>query len=532
MKPTARPGEEGGLRRPSAGGSAVTRHRAEWGAGLAAVLGCLAATAVHMGPEWTLNETYHYGWLVPALAAYLVSLRWRDRPPAVPARAGWWPLWGLAAAAVPLLWIVREANPDWRLVGLVLAGLTVGVALLWFGGAGGWGWVCHFAGSLAFLLLAAPWPTPLETEVTEVLMAANAGLALEVLHWLGVPAVRAGSLINVPGGTLGVEEACSGIRSLQATLMMAFFLGEMSRLAWRYRGVLVALGIATALGTNVARTVWLSVLAAGSSPDSADRWHDAAGLVVLAVHAAVLFAADHAFGRRASVTPATPGLATRETALPWPVAGPCAVLASLALSLPLSAWWYGRHVAPSPPSWALLPPISALDYEETPIPRRTRQILRYETGWSARWRTPTGHSLHAFFLAWGTGHVPPEVLHHHDPGNCLALAGMTLVHTHPDPLRIEVGPGAAVWARCLEFSDRGQPLFVFHAVEESLSGGLDKSSAESLSHRARLRSAWLGRRSQSLRLIEVGIWQAAEVEEARAVVADFLRQQIRPGEGP
>lgn len=491
--------------------------------GLGAFLGCVLAMGWHMRPEWTLNETYRYGWLVPVLAGYLFSVRWRDRPPAAPdGRTG---LIGWLAASVLLLilWILHVAAPDWRLCGLGLAAVAVGVGLLWLKAAGGCRWVGHFGGAVGFLVLAAPWPSGLEAAVTRPLMAANAGLALEVLHWLGVPAVRSGSLISLPGSTLGVEEACSGIRSLQATLMLAVFLGELNRMTVRNRFGLLALGVLVALLSNVARTIGLSVLASREGPAAADRWHDPAGLIMLGVHGVILLMvagrmAGRAAGRHEeSAEPAGPV---------WPVLGPSMVLVSLVSLVPIASWWFGRQTSDARPEWVLVAPESASNFEPVPIAQRTRGILRFHDGWSARWESPGGHRIHAFFLEWKAGQVPPEILHSHQPGNCLTLAGMVEGASHGWPISIPVGPGITVPVRCVEFSDRGRRLFVFHGVDEQVSGATE-TETRGFGPLDRLKSAWQGRRIQAMRLVEIGIWNAESPETAADLAAQVIREQWR-----
>lgn len=158
----------------------------------------LAAAVVQMRYDWTWDETYHYGWTVLPLALYLFSLRWRDRPApsaALPPRR-LLPAWGLLAMAYPLVWLVREANPEWRLLGVALALLATGTALLYLAAAGGRSWARHFAGPVLFFLTAIPWPSVLEKAAAAMLMPANAVISLEALHWLNVPAIRSGHLIT------------------------------------------------------------------------------------------------------------------------------------------------------------------------------------------------------------------------------------------------------------------------------------------------------------------------------------------------
>ena len=59
---------------------------------------------------------------------------------------------------------------------------------------------------------------------------------------LTIPAVQHGNVIEVKIGLVGVDEACSGVRSLQATLMVSVFFGELYCASWLRRIVLVLCG--------------------------------------------------------------------------------------------------------------------------------------------------------------------------------------------------------------------------------------------------------------------------------------------------
>jgi len=95
---------------------------------------CWGLAVRHLSLEWSLNEQYHYGWLVPLLALYLLRLRLETMPAAGPVRSSWIVGWGvlIIAAAEALLIPLREANADWRLLGAVLTGLAALATLLAF----------------------------------------------------------------------------------------------------------------------------------------------------------------------------------------------------------------------------------------------------------------------------------------------------------------------------------------------------------------------------------------------------------------
>ena len=61
---------------------------------------------------------------------------------------------------------------------------------------------------------------------------------------------------------VGVDEACSGIRSFDATLMISLFLGELYRFGLLRRIGLVGFGVALAFGCNIVRTLILAWVSA------------------------------------------------------------------------------------------------------------------------------------------------------------------------------------------------------------------------------------------------------------------------------
>ncbi|MEY2530252.1 MAG: hypothetical protein QOI96_337, partial [Verrucomicrobiota bacterium] len=179
--------------------------------------------------EWWLNPQYNYGLIVPLLALYLFWKRWRDRPPpAIPTTATVPIALILFGAALFLpIRFVAEANPDWRLLSWGLAVVVVTISLAFVYLSGGRAWLRHFAFPILFFLVAVPWPVRIEQIVIQDLMRVVTAINVTFLQLAGVPALQHGNVIEVGTGFIGIEEACSGVRSIQATLMVSLFLGEL-----------------------------------------------------------------------------------------------------------------------------------------------------------------------------------------------------------------------------------------------------------------------------------------------------------------
>jgi len=287
----------------------------------------------NLGAQWSVYEQYHYGWAVPFLCLYLIyrkaesrkqkaemeTQRTEDRGqrsevrerstamttgqqddgttgrqdngtiPAAGWSGGWWSrrpvvLWSLFLCA--LLYaptrFLHEANPTWRLTSLLWTLEVIALTLLFLRSCGP---VVPLSRSIVFpicfFLVAVPWPSGLENLLTQSLMRLNSSATVELLGFFGIPVVQHGSAIEVSTGVVGVDEACSGIRSLQATLMVSLFLGELYALsAWR-RALCVAAGFALAFVFNLGRTLLLTRVAAAQGLGAVATWHDPAGITIL-----------------------------------------------------------------------------------------------------------------------------------------------------------------------------------------------------------------------------------------------------------
>ncbi|HTD67998.1 MAG TPA: exosortase/archaeosortase family protein, partial [Candidatus Limnocylindria bacterium] len=263
----------------------------------------------HLRVEWTLNEQYSYGWAIPFLCAFLFWKRWQSAPtlesstllPAPPSvRLLISAALFLLALAFIVTRLIEEANPDWRLVSWMLAGEAVSLSLLLLYAWRGFSALRQFAVPVVFFLVAVPWPTFLEHSVIQTLTRANVSITVEFLNWFGFPALRHGNVIETAGGLVDIDTACSGVRSLQASFMMALFFGELKRLSVQRRLALCGVTIALAMFFNATRTIFLSVVTANSGSAATARWHDPAGIIVLLACFTAVWAAAAWMGRGAA----------------------------------------------------------------------------------------------------------------------------------------------------------------------------------------------------------------------------------------
>jgi exosortase len=496
-------------------------------------LACWALLIRHLSPEWTVNEQYHFGWLVPFLAAYLIKVRSENPPPAHPPQRHLiadLTLLTLAGASVVLM-PIREANLDWRLVEWGLVSIAIAASLLCAWHLGSWPWVRHFSFPLLFFLIAVPLPRNLEYPWMDRLMLNNANYSVETLHWLGVECTARGNLIQLPTGILGVEEACSGIRSLQSTLMLSLFLGEILALNWPRRLILLAAGVGWALLTNVLRTSALGWLAARDGLPAVDRWHDVAGYSVLAFSAVTVAFTAWLLSRRSSEkserlqpSPAIDFSSRFRPAASCAGAG----IAVLLVGLWVNQWWFDLHERPltAVTEWDFRLPSDAPTYREVPIAERTRKLLNYNEGYSGAWRDDSGSQWQAYFFRWDSGRNAGQTAMPHDPRRCLGAVGMELSAVLPSVTfsRRDV----QLTFDAFEFLNRGRLLYVFNCLAEDVrTADRPREVLEVNSPAMRLQAALAGRRQAGQRRLEVAVADAPDAATAVRKFSALLDQRIQ-----
>jgi exosortase/archaeosortase family protein len=207
-------------------------------------------------------------------------------------------------------------------------------------------------------LLAAPIPPGTYNRITLNLQLWVSENVLETLHVFGIAAIRHGNIIELARATVGVEEACSGIRSLVSCIFAGlFFSATLVRRPWA-RALIVALAPLLALVMNFVRSLTLTLLA-NKGLDISGAWHDATGFAVLGVTALLLGLLAVLLERREEMTPAP-----AESSLPVPTRTPglqralalgLAAATALVILFVLNTRPSPRRDAPVPDLFALLP---------------------------------------------------------------------------------------------------------------------------------------------------------------------------------
>ncbi len=116
------------------------------------------------------------------------------------------------------------------------------------------------------LLLSVPIPDVLLNSLAFPLQLRASSMAAWLLESRQVPVVLTGNVIRLPGQSLFVTEACSGLRSLTALLALGVLIGGIWLRTWSTRILLLLVAIPVALAVNVLRVFLTGFLSYYVSP--------------------------------------------------------------------------------------------------------------------------------------------------------------------------------------------------------------------------------------------------------------------------
>lgn len=293
-----------------------TASRGANGRSFAMVLGTIVALLAFVAWEqsfwWQSHEDYRFGWLAPLFVAYALfrnreairaGFTGVDQPAFGSTEPRRWgsPLW-LARCALGgglvlfLFGALARANagashPTTLAIALGAAAMTL--ALVYLSAPAGRSrrrLTLLFIYPALVWLITVPMLSSVESVVSSFLLHYIGRMVLGVFHLMRLPIELQGNIFVMPGGPVGLDEACLGLRSITGCLFGGFFLAEVTLSRWSLRLVLIATALAMALITNFGRVLFLNLYAYKYGPESiAGAVHDTAGWSVLGVTALALF---------------------------------------------------------------------------------------------------------------------------------------------------------------------------------------------------------------------------------------------------
>jgi exosortase len=393
-----------------------------------------ALLLIPLSTAWSLAPDLGHGWAAAILMVYLWWERWDERPAISSMRPGvmaWVFLIAASGLLVPLR-LLLTPYPLWPMVLLVyLVGLILLllVATWLLAGRAGLPWV---AAPLIILLGVVPWPGFVERLIILPLREGVAMIVAEISNLLGHPALTAGTSVQLAHGWVGIDEACGGIRSLQAAVMTALFFGVWLRLKWSRRLALILVAGLAAVAGNFFRVLFLAGLAGGSG-DALAAWHDPAGWAALGFSLGLTGWVGwlwRSFGQtprpiRPVPAPECKAEFVRSLRFWFGISLICMIFTETGTRL-----WYARgaaEVRETVPQWRVNFPTATITYRALPLSEPAREMLRPDRFESGSWIGPDQLLRSAYLIEWQAGQVARSVPFLHNPTVCLPYAGCELV---------------------------------------------------------------------------------------------------------
>ena len=404
--------------------------------------------------EWRGSDQYQYGFAVPFLAAYLAKNSWDRHPPSgpfAPRRLEAFLRHGALAcawAAFLLGELIWQQDPSWRLsLWLMMFSVTLST-LLFLRRYFPFSTLRALAFPLAFAWLALPWPTALEGWIVRDFLRLLTGLTTDLFNAVGIPALQRGAVIELKNGMVGVETACSGVQSFQASLMATLFLGAFFYLPWRRRLALLFSGLFFALAANFLRIIILTALVSKNGSGAVDQYHDMVGGAATLLTFAGIFCLAAALARGVPPAPraerknrwtwrAAPGVFTEEHAPETSAsrAWDGRVYLAEMVAVPILVWAWFHHFdstrgpAQLEPQWQIDPRGAADQWRVQPVQLsgEEKSILRFSRGEAFKAWNDLGFSAYLYHFFWDPRARLSSAAFVHTPNVCLPSAGWAQV---------------------------------------------------------------------------------------------------------
>ena len=406
---------------------------------LVAILGALTLILL---PAWERDPDLQHGLFVPLLCLILVVESRLEPTPKFfgPGGVGDWAALGLAMLSLATLAVagVYLAALDWShaLVQFLLVSSVVFLL--------GAGWLAFADGQLRWIsaswsaavaiilwLLAVPLPPGTYSALTQSLQHGVTFGVVNSLQILGIPAYQAGNVIELAKMDLGVDEACSGVRSLLASLAAGLFVSSVFAPNLRARIIVVLAAPVSALALNFVRSFVLAFVASQGIP-IAGKWHDGTGFAIIVLTTALLLLIGWRCGGRPFRYPPANDRANK----PLPVTRrqkilSCALICYTALAVTLAGMGALAHrrapasrpldlakIMPSVPAgWKMKSNAESASLESI---LKTKD-LAVRTYWLDGSAHPTEITLYLGF--WQPGQAPISLVSAHTPDVCVPGVG-------------------------------------------------------------------------------------------------------------
>jgi len=256
----------------------------------AVILSIYGAILADLADDWWNEPNSSYALLVPPLTAYIAWKR-RHLTLSVPAAPDMRGLIWIFGACVILL--IGRLGAEFFLSRISLVILLTGLVHTF------WGKQRLRTLMFPLLLLATMVPPPVivYNQLAAPMQLFASAVSTRIAQFCGVSVFQDGNVIQLATTTLGVEEACSGLRALSALIVMALLLGFAQCRRPLTRVLLLALAFPIAIFVNVLRVAGTAILADYNAELAMGFYHTFSGWLVFLLGIAFVFGTSYVLRR-------------------------------------------------------------------------------------------------------------------------------------------------------------------------------------------------------------------------------------------
>ena len=222
--------------------------------------------------SWDNNPNYSHGYFIPFISGFMI---WYKREEIFGKPISPRPFLGMILMLAGLMQLmVAWVGSEHFLQASSMIPVLIGLSLVFWGTAV----TRKLLVPILFLIFMIPLPAILWNQLAFPLALMASKIGASAVDMMGLPILREGNILYLPGVTLQVEEACSGLRSLTTLFALSALIAYMSPL-WRLSKLIIFLAaIPIALVGNVVRLIATAVLARYYGPGMAEGFiHDFSG---------------------------------------------------------------------------------------------------------------------------------------------------------------------------------------------------------------------------------------------------------------